>query len=103
MGHQGTTSWKVVAVGVAPLDIFLSGAEFDDNLTIIDVTAAPGATLHAQGNVIAPYESAPPYTGQTFYADSIHETSPAVQQKALDALRMLGVLDLKINLPWTSF
>lgn len=99
-GNTGSTAWLVDAEA-SDLDLGLWGICFEDNLTVLDVRG--GATLHAQGNIVAPYEPAPPYTQQGWLPDSVHETTPATLQRGLDALRKLGIMDLRYNFPWVAY
>ena len=118
MGHQGcggtVNTLKGGPLPPAPgadpqhLDVVLLGAQFEDNATVWGLSG--DATLHALGNIVAPYEMpapppAPPetYPHQAFMPDESTPETGALVQLALDQLRRLGQLDLAHNLPWTSF
>ena len=116
MGHQGCAGTvNVIKGGPLPpgstpqhLDVLLLGAEFDDNATVWGLSG--DVTLHALGNIVAPYEMpapppAPPetYPHQAFMPDQGAPNTKALVQQALDQLRRLGQMDLAFNLPWTSF
>ena len=100
LGNTGSTAW-LVDVDASDLDVGLWGIALNDNNTVLAVEG--GAVLHLQGNIIAPYEPAPPYSEQGWLQDAVHASTPMVLQRGLDALRKLGIMDLRYNLPWTAF
>ena len=103
MGRAGVTNQLTLASGAAALDVVVMAGEADDNNTRWEVAAAPQLTLHQLGDMVAPYEAAPPYQHQGWQPDTVHAGTGAAVQRGLDALRRLGQLDLALNLPWTTF
>lgn len=100
IGNTGSTNW-LVDIDAPSLDVGLWGIALNDNGTVLVVQG--GAVVHLQGNIIAPYEPAPPYWGQGWLPDEVHASTPDVLQRGLDALRKLGVFDLRYNFPSAVF
>ena len=100
-GATGAEAFTVAAgaAGAVPaaLDFAVLGMVLEDNATAV---GGAGLTEHSLGCIVAPYEAGPPpYALQGYYADHTHASTGAVVQAALDRLRWLGIVDLRLNFP----
>jgi hypothetical protein len=93
--HTGSvasySAFNVTAVGAAVADIVVVGESFWVNSTVFNSSGA--ATLHSQANI---FVNGPPY----FATDVTDARTPQLVAAGLDALRMVGILDVELNFPW---
>jgi hypothetical protein len=95
--HSGAVAsyapFNVTVEGGSSLDVAVIGESFWVNATVVNTTAAPATTVHMLGSI---YVNGPP----AFAPDVVNARTPDVVAAGLDALRMVGILDVELNFPW---
>ncbi len=77
-----------------PVDVVLVGESFWVNSTpIVNTTGAAAATVHMEGNLCV---NGPP----SFVPDVSDKRTAGLVAAGLDAIRMVGILDVELNYPW---
>ena len=87
------SAFNATVVGSNAIDVVLVGESFWVNNTVWNATGAASATLHMQGNI---FVNGPPQ----FAPDVEDNRTAALVAAGLDAIRLVGILDVELNFPW---